>query len=277
MIETIVARRHEIRVTLLFVSLVLFIVLVSVGSLTTVPQPLAQQLYNNLLSIPVTPGSIFIHNVLISLLELIPLIGTMFFFLSGFVSGLSVSAISLVQGDNSLNVLWVLLNNFPHTWLEFFAYTLAASEGTMVFLMLIATGTKLLFRRELRILGLTFLVCNGLLAVGSVFETAAIVAGNLAVVAAWIVFGVALVAVVDHDAKRRGMKLPNPLIPLVLLEVGTIIGFALPTLLVFATLLWIKHVRFRGVGGLVTASEQGAFRQVSSELYKDDKPNCGNR
>jgi hypothetical protein len=239
-------------------NLVLFIVLLSVGSLTPIPQPLAQQLYDNLLGVSVTPESIFLHNLLISLLEIVPLLGTMFLFLSGFVSGLSVSAISLVQGGNSLNVLWVLLNNFPHSWLEFFAYTLAASEGTMIFLMLIAVGTKLLFRRELRILGLTFLVCNGLLAAGSVFETAAIIAGNLAVVVSWIVFGVALVAVVYYDAKRRGMKLPNPLIPLVLLEVGTIIGFALPTLLVFATLLWIKHVRFRR-GGTSNFSRTGSL------------------
>jgi hypothetical protein len=250
MMETIVARRHEIRVTLLFGNLLLFIAVILFGSLTPVPQPLAQQLYNSLLSIPVTPGSIFLHNAMISLIEFIPLLGSMFFFISGFVSGLSVSAISVAQGGSSLNYLWLLLNNYPHTWLEFFAYALAASEGTMLFLMLIAAYSKPLFRRELKIFGLTILVCGGLLVVGSLFETAAIAAiaskNLLVVVITWIIFGVGLVAIVYYDAKRRGLKLPHPVIPLALVEVGTIVGFALPTLLVFATLLWVVHVRYKG-------------------------------
>jgi hypothetical protein len=259
MMETVVARYHEIRVTLLFGNLLLFIAVILVGSLTSVPRSLAQQLYNSLLSIPVTPGSIFLHNVMISLIEFVPLLGSLFFFLSGFISGLSVSAISVARGGSSLNYFWLLLNNYPHTWLEFFAYTLAASEGTMVFLMLIAAHTRPLFRRELKIFGLTILVCSGLLVVGSLFETAAIAAiasKNLLIVAiTWILFGVGLVVVVYYDAMRRGLKLPFPLIPLALVEVGTIIGFALPTLLVFITLLWVKHVRYKGEKRVETAVE----------------------
>jgi hypothetical protein len=132
----------------------------------------------------------------------------------------------------------------------------------MVFLMLVAAGIGPPFTRELKIFGLTLLACGGLLAVGSLFETAAIAAiasGNfLIVVATWIFFGVALVAVVYYDAKRRGIKLPHPLIPLVLVEVGTIIGFALPTLLVFETLLWIVHVRHKGEKRRETEFEQAS-------------------
>jgi len=137
------------------------------------------------------------------------------------------------------------LNNYPHTWLEFSAYTLASSEGTMLILMLIAAATKPAFRRELKIAGLTILACAGLLGVGAVFETAAIFFGVVAVFVTWIIFGFGVVAVVYYDAKRRRLKLPHPLIPLVLVEVGTIIGLALPTLLLFTTLLWVKHVRFK--------------------------------
>nr|MDO8098529.1 hypothetical protein [Candidatus Njordarchaeota archaeon] len=242
-IETIVVHRHEIRVTLLLINLVLFMVLLTVGTLTPVPQPLAQELYNEIVNVPITLESIFLHNMLICLLEIIPLLGTMLFITSGFATGLALSAISLITGIDPSGALWALLNEYPHTWLEFLAYSLAATEGTMAFLMLIAVGFRLLFRRELKILALTFVVSNSLLAVGSVFETAAILGGKLAVVAMWIASGVVLVAAVYYDAKRRGMKLPNPLMPLVLIEVGTITGFTLPTLLAFTILVWIKHMK----------------------------------
>jgi hypothetical protein len=245
MSDIIVARRHAIRVTLLFVNLILFVVFISVGSLTPVSQTVAQEIYNSIVSIPVNPGSIFLHNLTICLIEIIPLLGFFFYFLSAFASGISISAISLIQGTSSVNDLWLLLNYYPHTWLEFSAYTLAASESIMVILMLIAAATKPAFRRELKIVGLTILACAGLLSIGSVFETAAIFFGRAAVFVTWIIFGVGAVAVVYYDARRRGMKLPHPLIPLVLVEAGTILGFALPTLLVFATVLWVKHVRFK--------------------------------
>jgi hypothetical protein len=246
-IVTIVAHRHEIRVTLLLVNLALLMLFVTAGTLTPVPKPTAQEIYNELASVPVTPETIFLHNIMICLIEIIPLLGTSILVASGFTTGLGLSAISIITGTSPAADLWVLLNQYPSTWLEFLAYSLAATEGTMVFLMLIAVGFRLLFRRELKILALTFVVCNLLLATGSVFEVAAIVGGNLAVAATWIILGVVLVAVAYYDARRRGMRLPNPLIPLVLVEVGTIIGYALPTLLAFALLLWIKHVKHKGV------------------------------
>jgi hypothetical protein len=248
-IDTILTRRHEIRVSLLLANLLLFIVLVTVGGLTPVPQPLAQELYNEIVSIPITPESIFLHNAQICVIEVIPLMGVFLFVISAVGSGLSLSAISLVRGINPLTTTWLLFNQYPHTWLEFLAYSMAATEGTMVFLMLIAVGFGPLFRRELKILVLTFATFNLLLALGSVFETLAVVSGRLAVTATWAVSGVLLVAAAYYDAKRRRMKLPNPLIPLVFVEVGTIAGFALPTLLIFAIYLWIRHVRSVRTGG----------------------------
>jgi hypothetical protein len=126
----------------------------------------------------------------------------------------------------------------------------------MVFLMLIAARTGPLFRRELRILGLTFVVCSILLALGAIFETAAIFVGNIAVVVGWIVFDGALAAAVYLDADRRGIKLPNPSITLVLIELGTIIGFATPTLLIFVALIWIKHIKWVRTGQRVTTAER---------------------
>ncbi|WXG47048.1 MAG: hypothetical protein WED05_10380 [Candidatus Atabeyarchaeum deiterrae] len=249
MIRTIVVYRHAIRVTLLLGNLILFTVLVAIGGLTPIPLPVAQELYNELASIPITPVAIFFHNMQIILLEVIPFLGTFFLMLSGFSSGLGLSAICLVEGISPPDAIWSLLNQFPHTWLEFFAYSLAAVEGTMVFLMLIAVGFRLLFRRELEILVLTFVGCNMLLAVASVFETAAILYGYLAVVITWIAFGALVVAVVYYDAKKRGMKLPHPLIPLVFIEMFTLLGLALPTLLIFALLLWTKHVKYKVVPG----------------------------
>jgi hypothetical protein len=263
MSEIIVARRHAIRVTLLFVNLILFIVFISIGSLTPVSQTVAQELYNNLVSIPINPASIFLHNMTICLIEIIPFLGVFLYFLSAFASGIGISAISLIQGSSSLNDLWLLLNNYPHTWLEFFAYTLAASEGIMVILMLIAAATKPAFRREFKIAWSSVLVCAGLLAIGSIFETAAIYFGRVAVFVTWIIFGVGTVAAVYEDARNRRMKLPHPLIPLVLVEAGTILGFALPTLLVFATVLWVKHVRFKSEGQRET--EQEAVKSHSTQ------------
>jgi hypothetical protein len=249
MSEIIVARRHAIRVTLLFVNLILFVVFISIGSLTPVSQTVAQELYNSIVSIPINPETIFLHNLTICLIEIIPLLGFFFYFLSAFASGISISAISLIQGSSSVNDIWLLLNNYPHTWLEFFAYTLAASESIMMILILIAAATKpALFRRELKIVGLTVLACASLLGIGSIFETAAIFFGKTAVIVTWIIFGFGAVAAVYYDAKRRRMKLPHPLIPLLLVEAGTILGFALPTLLVFVTVLWVKHVRVKNEG-----------------------------
>jgi hypothetical protein len=234
---------------LLLVNLTLFIVLVTVGGLTPVSQPLAQELYNEIASIPITPESIFLHNAMICMVEIVPLLGAFLFVISAIGSGLSLSAISLVRGINPLATTWLLFNQYPHTWLEFLAYSMATTEGTMLFLILIAGGFGPLFRRELKILVLTFATFNSLLALGSVFETLAIVSGRLAVTATWVVSGVLLVAVVYYDAKRRRMKLPNPLILLVLVEVGTIAGFSLPTLLIFAIYLWTKHVRHKRTRG----------------------------
>jgi hypothetical protein len=228
---------------LLLVNLTLFIVLVTVGGLTPVSQPLAQELYNEIASIPITPESIFLHNAMICMAEIVPLLGAFLFVISAIGSGLSLSAISLVRGINPLTTAWLLFNQYPHTWLEFSAYSMAATEGTMLLLMLIAVGFGPLFRRELKILVLTFATFSLLLALGSVFETLAIVSGRLAVTATWVVSGVLLVAATYYDAKRRRMKLPDPLIPFVLVEVGTIAGFALPTLLLFAIYFWMKHVR----------------------------------
>jgi hypothetical protein len=242
-IETIVVNRHEIRVTLLLVNLTLFVVLVTAGSLTPVSQPLAQELYNEVVRIPITPESIFLHNAQICMVEVVPLLGAFVFLISAIGSGLSLSAISLVRGIDPLATTWLLFNQYPHTWLEFLAYSMAATEGTMLFLILIAAGLGPLFKRELKILVLTFVTFSLLLGLGSVFETLAVFSGKLAVAATWVVSGVLLVAAVYYDAKKRGMKLPNPLILLVLVEVGTITGFALPTLLIFAICLWIEHVR----------------------------------
>jgi hypothetical protein len=264
-IVSIVAHRHEIRVTLLLVNLALLILLVTTGTLTPVPKPTAQEIYNELASVPVTPESIFLHNIMICLVEIIPLLGTLMLVLSGFTTGLGLSAISLITGANPAADLWLLLNQYPHTWFEFLAYSLAATEGTMAFLMLIAVGFRLLFRRELKILVLTFVVCNLLLATGSVFEIVAIVGGNLAVAATWIISGVVLVAATYYDAKRRGMRLPNPLIPLALVEVGTIIGYALPTLLAFALLLWMKHVKHKGVRQEIERRSSAGLTTRSSE------------
>jgi hypothetical protein len=265
-IVTIVARRHEIRATLLLVNLAILMVLLTAGTFTPVPQPLAQLLYNELASVPVTPESIFVHNLLICLLEIIPFLGTMLLVMSGFTTGLGLSAICQIRGIDPSVALWVLLNEFPHTWLEFLAYSLAVTEGTMAFLMLIAVGFKLLFRRELKIVVLTFFVSNLLLAAGSVFETAAILGGSIAVVVSWIASDVALVAAVYYDAKRRAMKLPNPLIPLILIGVGTITGFALPTLLAFAILLWIKHVKHKVVRAPYRPSMSSASTHDATSL-----------
>jgi hypothetical protein len=243
LIDAILTRRHEIRVSLLFANLLLFIILVTVGSLTPVPQPLAQELYNEILSIPIAAGSIFLHNAQICMVEVVPLLGAFVFLASAIGSGLSLSSISFIRGINPLATTWLLFNQYPHTWLEFLAYSMAATEGTMLLLMLIAADLGPLFRRELKILVLTIAAFSLLLALGSVFEMMAIFSGKLVVAATWVVSGVLLVAVVYYDAKKREMKLPNPLIPLVLVEVGTIAGFALPTLLIFAIYLWIEHVR----------------------------------
>jgi hypothetical protein len=248
-IVAIVAHRHELRVTLLLVNLLAFIGLITVGTLTPVPTLFAQELYNQLASIPPTPGAIFLHNLVVCSVEIVPVIGILLLMSSGFVTGLGLSAIDLIRGRNSLADLWLLLNAYPHTWLEFLAYTLAATEGTMVLLMLIAVGFRLLFTRELKIMILTFVICNLVLGFGSVLEVATILYGQMAIVAAWIPLGILLVAAVYYDAKRRGMKLPHPLIPLVLVETGTVLGFALPTLLVFAALLWLKHFKYKGARG----------------------------
>ena len=155
----------------LFILVIAFL-LTAIGSLVPISNqnahqivdPLNQTLSQNRAA-GTLPQAIFLNNFRICLIMFIPIIGAAFGFLSFFVSGYALSAISTLQGVPPLQNLSLLLIT-PHTWLEFAAYALAVSESIWLF-------RRIMQRRfwELKNTAILVLVCAGLLASAAIIET----------------------------------------------------------------------------------------------------------
>jgi hypothetical protein len=108
---------------------------------------------------------IFLHNFSNCLLEFVPVIGPIWGFLSFFVTGIGISAISTVKGYTPLLVL-LNLYIYPFTWLEFASYSIAITESIWLFRRLLQGRW-----RELKNTAILIGVCAILLLIGAIVET----------------------------------------------------------------------------------------------------------
>jgi hypothetical protein len=123
------------------------VVIMAIGAMVPISHTDAEPIYNefeNELKYIATVPGIFGNNFFHSLIMFTPFVGPLYGGFVFFNTGTILEIIAIVQNTNT-GLLFVTLFLFPHTWLEFFAYSLAMSQS--VFLsMAIVRGR---FRQEL--------------------------------------------------------------------------------------------------------------------------------
>jgi hypothetical protein len=146
----------------------------ALGLLTPLPRPTQQSLSNDtstLFSGVQSAGPaqlvvfIFSHNLVIALLEMIPLLGALVLMISIYSTGLAAQVIALTHGYPGQLGAALLL--YPYSFLELSAYALAVGAG----LMLILSWRKGEFARELRVFVLEMLFIGAVLIIAAAMET----------------------------------------------------------------------------------------------------------
>ncbi|MCX8183842.1 MAG: stage II sporulation protein M [Crenarchaeota archaeon] len=112
------------------------------------------------------PLDIFTHNLALSIIMMVPVVGFGFSIISSSTTGIAVSAISTVKNLNSLSVAAQLLST-PAGILEFLAYGLASAQGLAGLFALIEKRIK----RELKGYLTTLLIVSSLLLAAAFLET----------------------------------------------------------------------------------------------------------
>jgi len=118
-------------------------------------------------SMSLSPSDIFIHNLLLSLVMMIPVFGFIFSLFSSSLSGMAVSAFSTVFGSNPLRVAISLIST-PEGILEFIAYGLASAQGLAGFFAIVEKR----FRNELKEYLLTTIMLIVILFIAALLESA---------------------------------------------------------------------------------------------------------
>jgi uncharacterized membrane protein SpoIIM required for sporulation len=116
-------------------------------------------------------GNIFANNVRVALVEMIPAVGALVFFVSIFTTG---QIIQVVAASNGLPGAFygVALFVFPFSIVELSAYALAVGSGSM----LIVAWRRRTLRREVRVFVLEILAVVGILLIAAAMETTSLIA-----------------------------------------------------------------------------------------------------
>ena len=164
------SKRKRIYSTIII--LVICIFLLFIGSLVRLSPQEAKQLTNSLNQTVTSNRAsgtlvehIFLHNLSICLLEFVPVIGPLLGFVSFFVTGIGISAISSVKGYHPLSAL-LTLAIYPFTWLEFASYSIAITESIWLLRRLLQGRW-----RELKNTAILIGICAVLLLIAAIFET----------------------------------------------------------------------------------------------------------
>jgi len=147
-------------------------------------------------SAPQLVSLIFTHNVVLALVELIPVVGAFFFLYSIYITGLVAQVLAASAGYPSLFGMVLFL--FPYSLVELSAYAIAAGAGVM---LLVASVRKRL-RRELRVLPLEIAAVVGVLLAAAVMETATRFYPVLGF-ALWIPTGAAIAGIIVISSRRQ--------------------------------------------------------------------------
>lgn len=111
--------------------------------------------------------TLFSTNVRVALVEMIPAVGALIFFVSIFTTGQLIQVLALSNGLPGV-LYGILLFIFPYSIIEFSAYPLAAGSGSMV---IVAWRRKRL-RREAPVFGLELVGVVVILLIAAAMETA---------------------------------------------------------------------------------------------------------
>jgi uncharacterized membrane protein SpoIIM required for sporulation len=113
--------------------------------------------------------SIFQNNFIIDLIMFVPIAGPVFGSYALYNTGLALNAESnSTENQSHLSgvILFFLLFLFPHTWLEFIAYSTALAASIWLTWRIIRRGGK----REIVRTGMFIAICAGLLLLGAFIE-----------------------------------------------------------------------------------------------------------
>lgn len=158
-----------VRIVIFLLFMGIFLIGLLIGSQAFITADQAQFLVNSVTG-SVASGSIpldiFLNNMFICLIFFLPGLGALFLVFVSYNTGVVLSATAIISGMPSLELFLTLLL-VPSTWLEIMAYSLAANEGTLLILSIL----KKHFKRELRTLAKTVLICAALLTVGAIVES----------------------------------------------------------------------------------------------------------
>ncbi|MEM2570447.1 MAG: hypothetical protein QXJ45_01400 [Thermoproteota archaeon] len=108
---------------------------------------------------------VFLNNLLLSLVMMIPVFGFVFSIFSSSLNGTAISAISIVTGSPPLHIAIKLLSN-PGVILEILAFGLASAQSLAGFFAIVEKR----FRRELKEYLTTIVVVIGLLLISALLE-----------------------------------------------------------------------------------------------------------
>ncbi|MDA4121679.1 MAG: stage II sporulation protein M [Thaumarchaeota archaeon] len=138
---------------------------------------------------------IFTNNYRISLIEMIPGLGVIFFAISMYVTARVSLAIAFNEPQPVPGaVLVILLFILPHSYLELPAYAVATAEGLYLLYAIIKVlsnsrgGDEGRMTKEVWQLGINVLIVTVMLAVAALFETTEIVLGAFNAFLTWIPF-----------------------------------------------------------------------------------------
>jgi hypothetical protein len=143
--------------------------------------------------------AIFLNNIRVALIEMIPAVGFVFWSVSLYTTGQVLQAFSL-DANIPPFATGLITFAFPHGLVEFAGYAFAVTESVM----LIFSGVKHRLRAELRIAGFEILLVAGTLVLAAVVETVEIVSPGVGLLM-WvpvILIVVAVVRKVRHGTPR---------------------------------------------------------------------------
>lgn len=162
-----------IRISAFLLCLGIFSIVLLLGSQTPLSKEEAELIVSEVQGV-VASDSLLLqiawNNIILCLLLFLPVFGVLFMVLVSYGTGTVISAYALLSASTARSEILLVLFSSPSTWLEFAAYSLAASEG-MLFLLGIFTRR---FREEGKTLAKTVLACILILIVGAVIEAALI-------------------------------------------------------------------------------------------------------
>jgi uncharacterized membrane protein SpoIIM required for sporulation len=137
------------------------------SSIIPVEKDVAEEMIASLESVNFNQLDIFISNLILSVVMMIPALGFVFSLLSSSLEGMVVSAFSILNNSNPLSIAVSFIST-PEGMLEFLAYGLASAQGLAGFFAIVEKR----FRRELKEYLTTLLIVIGLLIAAALLEAA---------------------------------------------------------------------------------------------------------